>query len=91
MYVGRPRRHQLRCGTKSLMSKSVHKNVHYETQLLSKVEGIGHCHVCEHVSSLLFDSLGFCLKINNTHEKLLDSDWLRAVQFKFNTRANYTS
>ena len=25
--------------------------------------------------------------INNTHEKLLDSDWLRAVQFKCNTSA----
>ena len=24
---------------------------------------------------------------NNTHEKLLGSDWLRAVQFKFNTSA----
>ena len=24
---------------------------------------------------------------DNTHEKLLDSDWLRAVQFKCNTSA----
>ena len=25
--------------------------------------------------------------VNNTHEKILDSDWLRAVQFKRNTSA----
>ena len=25
--------------------------------------------------------------VNNIHEKLLDSDWLRAVQFKCNTSA----
>ena len=25
--------------------------------------------------------------VNNTHEKILDSDWLRAVQFKCNTSA----
>ena len=30
--------------------------------------------------------------LNDIHEKkLLDSDWLRAVQFKCNTSANYTS
>ena len=35
------------------------------------------------------DILNNC--INNIHEKLLDSDWLRAVQFKCNTNENYTS
>ena len=29
--------------------------------------------------------------LNNTHEKILDSDWLSAAQLKCNTSANYTS
>lgn len=63
-YVGLLRLHPLRCGTKLWCRSPLTKNVHCETQLLSKVEGIRHSHVSEHVSSLLFDSLGFCLKIN---------------------------
>ena len=56
---------QLRCGTKaSDVSSPFTKKVHCETQLLPKVEGIRYSHVGKHVSSLLFDSPGFCLKIS---------------------------
>ena len=33
----------------------------------------------------------FCYMTNNIQTKLLNSDWLRALQFKYNTSANYTS
>ena len=35
--------------------------------------------------------MGNELTIGNIDEKLLYSDWLRAVHFKCNTSANYTS
>ena len=39
------------------------------------------------LSSDIFRVTVFIMLINYTHEKLLDFDWLRAVQFKCNTSA----
>jgi len=53
-------------------------------------DGVTYIFICIAGISLIFKDLDIVNVIIIYMKKLLDSDWLRAVQFRCNTRANYT-